>query len=226
MKRTPLAILISGRGSNMAALLEAARDPCWPGEPVLVLSNRPGAGGLDTAAQAGIATAVVDHAQFGGNREVFERAMDEELNRHGSVFVALAGFMRVLTPWFVARWQGRLVNIHPSLLPAYRGRDTHARALAAGETVHGCSVHHVSDGVDEGRIIDGWAGKPHLAGGIDEGRIIAQARVPVAPGDTEDSLAARVLEAEHALYPDALAKAIRDWQADEDRLRQLGRARS
>lgn len=190
MRRVPLAILISGRGSNMAAILEAARNPQWPGEPVLVVSNRPGARGLDTAAEAGLATASIDHKPFGKDREAFERELDRVLARHGVEFIALAGFMRVLTAWFVRRWTGRLVNIHPSLLPKYPGLDTHARAIAAGDQRAGCSVHYVSEGVDEGEVIE-------------------QAGVPVLPGDTPETLAARVLEEEHRLYPRALAKALR-----------------
>ncbi len=189
-RRLPLAILISGRGSNMAAILDAARAPDYPARPVLVLSNRPGAAGLETAAERGIATATVDHRAYGQDREAFERDLDRHLAAHGVDLVALAGFMRVLTPWFVRRWSGRLVNIHPSLLPKYRGLDTHTRALAAGDSVAGCSVHFVSEGVDEGAVI-------------------AQADVPVLPGDTPDRLAERVLAAEHRLYPDALARVAR-----------------
>jgi len=182
--------MISGRGSNMASILEAARDPEWPGEPVLVISNRPDAHGLQVAAEAGLATSTIDNRDFGADREAFERQLDSELNRHGIEFIALAGFMRVLTPWFVDRWAGRLVNIHPSLLPKYPGLDTHARAIDAGDTVAGCSVHHVTAGVDEGEVI-------------------ARASVPVMQGDTPDTLAARVLEQEHTLYPRALAAALR-----------------
>ncbi|NBC19927.1 MAG: phosphoribosylglycinamide formyltransferase [Alphaproteobacteria bacterium] len=197
MRRVPLAILISGRGSNMAAILEASRNPQWPGQPVLVVSNRPGAGGLDTAAKAGLATASIDHKPFGKDREAFERELDRVLARHGVEFIALAGFMRVLTAWFVRRWTGRLVNIHPSLLPKYPGLDTHARAIAAGDQRAGCSVHYVSEGVDEGEVIE-------------------QADVPVLPGDTPDTLAARVLEEEHRLYPRALAKALRAYLERKD----------
>lgn len=185
--RRRAAILISGRGSNMAALLDAAtRDPAYPAEIALVLSNRTDAAGLARAAAAGVPTAVVESRAFRGDREAFERAMDAELGRHGVELVALAGFMRVLTPWFVGRWEGRLVNIHPSLLPSFPGLDTHARALAAGVRLHGCTVHLVSPGVDEGPIL-------------------AQAAVPVLPGDTPELLAARVLEQEHRIYPAALA---------------------
>ncbi len=190
MTRTRLAILISGRGTNMAALLEAARDPAYPAEPVLVLSNRPDAKGLETAARASIPTAIVDHRDHGRDREGFERAMQDVLTAHQTDFIALAGFMRVLTPWFVGQWQGRMVNIHPSLLPKYPGLDTHARAIAAGESEAGCTVHWVSEGVDEGAII-------------------AQARVPILPGDSPDTLAARILPEEHRLYPEALAAAVR-----------------
>ncbi len=195
-RRVRLAILISGRGSNMAAILEASGDPEWPGEPVLVISNRPDAHGLQTAAEAGLATATIDHKRFGPDREAFERQLDSELNRHAIEFIALAGFMRVLTPWFVNRWAGRLVNIHPSLLPKYPGLDTHARAIAAGDKLAGCSVHHVTQGVDEGEVI-------------------ARATVTVMPGDTPDTLAARVLAQEHSLYPRALATALETYRGSQ-----------
>jgi len=179
------AILISGRGSNMVALIEAARAVDFPAQIVLVAANLPDAGGLERAREAGITTASVDHRPFGKDREAFERKLDEVLRVNQIELVALAGFMRVLTPWFVTRWQGRLVNIHPSLLPLFRGTHTHARALEAGVAEHGCTVHFV---VPE----------------LDAGPTIAQARVPVLPGDDEASLSARVLEQEHTLYPEAL----------------------
>lgn len=191
MTRTRLAIFISGRGSNMDALLEATEDPGYPAEPVLVLSNRPDAAGLQVAAAAGVPTACIDHRPFGQDREAFERAIQAALEGHDVAFIALAGFMRVLTPWFVSRWAGRMVNIHPSLLPKHKGLNTHARAIAAGDREAGCTVHWVSDGVDEGAII-------------------ARARVPIRPSDTPETLAARILPEEHRLYPLALAKAIRD----------------
>ena len=193
MTRLKLAILISGRGSNMEAILEAARDPAYPAQPVLVLSNRPDAKGLETATAAGIATAAIDHKTYGKDREAFERAMHEQLTEAGVEIIALAGFMRVLTPWFVNTWEGRMVNIHPSLLPKYKGLDTHQRALDAGDTEAGCTVHWVSPGVDDGEIIQ-------------------QASLPILPGDTADSLAARLLPVEHQLYPEALAKACADIQ--------------
>ena len=193
MTRLKLAILISGRGSNMEAILEAARDPAYPAQPVLVLSNRPDAKGLETATAAGIATAAIDHKTYGKDREAFERAMHEQLTEAGVEIIALAGFMRVLTPWFVNTWEGRMVNIHPSLLPKYKGLDTHQRALDAGDTEAGCTVHWVSPGVDDGEIIQ-------------------QASLPILPGDTADSLAARLLSVEHQLYPEALAKACADIQ--------------
>jgi phosphoribosylglycinamide formyltransferase-1 len=182
--RRRVAVLISGRGSNLVSLIEAASTPGYPAEIVLVLSNRPGAGGLARATEAGIPAVAVDHRAY-PDRESFEHALDAALDAHGVELVCLAGFMRVLTPWFVARWQGRLINIHPSLLPLFRGTHTHRQALAAGVLVHGCTVHFV---VPE----------------LDAGPIIAQAAVPVVPGDTEDSLAARVLAQEHRLYPQAL----------------------
>ena len=183
--RRRVGILISGRGSNMLSLIEAARGNDFPAEIVLVLSNRAEAAGLTHAAAQGIPTAVVPSK--GRDRADFEAALEAELAAREVALIALAGFMRVLTEGFVTRWQGRMVNIHPSLLPAFKGLDTHARALAAGETRHGCTVHLVTPGVDEGPIL-------------------AQQSVPVLPGDTAESLAARVLAAEHRLYPAALAR--------------------
>lgn len=184
-RRVRTAVLISGRGSNMVSLIEAARPADFPAEIVLVAANLPDAGGLERARAAGIRTASVDHRPFGKDREAFERALDEVLRVEQIELVVLAGFMRVLTPWFVTRWQGRLLNIHPSLLPDFRGTHTHARALEAGVSEHGCTVHFV---VPE----------------LDAGPIISQAKVPVLPGDDEATLAARVLEQEHKLYPEAL----------------------
>lgn len=185
MARKRVAVLISGRGSNMASLIEAAKDPAYPAEIVLVLSNRREAEGLARARSAGIATTVVDHAKFGKDRSAFEKAMQETLEQHRIDLVCLAGFMRLLTPWFVGRWQGRLLNIHPALLPDFKGLDTHARALAAGARVHGATVHFV---VPE----------------MDSGPIIAQGRIDVREGDTAETLAARVLAVEHRIYPLAL----------------------
>jgi phosphoribosylglycinamide formyltransferase-1 len=179
-----LAVLVSGRGSNLAAICQAAREPGYPARPVLVVSNIAGAGGLAIAEQAGIATRVIPHR--GRTREAFEAELQAALEAAGVELVALAGFLRVLTPGFVARWEGQLVNIHPSLLPAFPGLDTHARALAAGVKLHGCTVHLVSAGVDEGPIL-------------------AQAAVPVLPGDDAARLAARVLAQEHRLFPATIA---------------------
>jgi phosphoribosylglycinamide formyltransferase-1 len=184
-RRVPVAILISGGGSNMAALIAAAQDPAYPAEIRLVVSNIPEAGGLVKAQAAGVPTAIIDHRRFGKDREAFEREIDAALRREQIELVCLAGFMRVLTPWFVKRWEGRMLNIHPSLLPAYKGLHTHARALADGASEHGCTVHWV--------VAD-----------LDAGPVIAQARVPVLPGDTEATLAARVLAQEHVIYPQAL----------------------
>jgi phosphoribosylglycinamide formyltransferase-1 len=183
--RAKVAILISGRGSNMAALIEAAADPAFPAEIALVLSNRPDAAGLARAAAAGIPIEAIDHKDFGKDREGFERALDAVLQAHGIAYVCLAGFMRLLTPWFVGRWEGRMINVHPALLPAFKGLDTHARALAAGVRLHGATVHLV---VPE----------------MDSGPIIVQGAVPVGDDDTPDTLAARVLAVEHRLYPLAL----------------------
>lgn len=169
----------------MIALIDAARQTDYPAAIILVIANRPDAAGLASAAEAGIATAMIDHKAF-ADRESFEQRLDAELRQHEIDLVCLAGFMRVLTPWFISRWEGRLINIHPSLLPAYRGLNTHARALADGAREHGCTVHFV---VPE----------------LDAGPIIAQAAVPVLPDDTEETLARRVLAQEHRLYPKALA---------------------
>jgi phosphoribosylglycinamide formyltransferase-1 len=182
--RRRVAILISGRGSNMTALIEAAREVGYPAEIALVLSNRPDAAGLAFAAASGIATAVVDHKRF-ASREAFDAALQEMLERARIEIVCLAGFMRVLTAAFVGKWRGRMLNIHPSLLPEFKGLDTHARALAAGVKVHGCTVHFV---VAE----------------LDSGPIVLQEKVPVLAGDIEEILAARVLAAEHRIYPAAL----------------------
>ncbi len=175
------AILISGRGSNMEALLTAAADPDYPAGIALVLSNRPGAPGLDKAAARGIPTLVVDHKQY-DSREAFEAAVTDALADAGAELVCLAGFMRLLTDGFVERWRDRLINIHPSLLPAFRGLHTHEQALAAGVRLHGCTVHFTRPAMDEGPII-------------------AQAAVPVHPDDDADTLADRVLAAEHRIYP-------------------------
>jgi phosphoribosylglycinamide formyltransferase-1 len=180
-----VAVLISGRGSNMASLIEAARVPDYPAEIVLAVSNIPGVLGLArAAAEGGIATAVVDHKTY-PEREAFERALDRELAQHGTEILCLAGFMRILTPWFINRWIGRMLNIHPSLLPLFKGLHTHRRALEEGVRIHGCTVHYVT---------------PEL----DSGPIVAQAAVPVLPSDTEETLSARVLRQEHVLYPLAL----------------------
>jgi formyltetrahydrofolate-dependent phosphoribosylglycinamide formyltransferase len=188
--RVPTAVLISGRGSNMRALLEAASYPSYPARIVLVLANVAGAPGLAVAEAAGIATRTIPHRDFGRDREAHERAIDQALREAGARLVCLAGYMRLLTPFLVRAWAGRMLNIHPSLLPAFPGLDTHARALAAGVKLHGCTVHLVTEGMDEGPIL-------------------AQAAVPVLPGDTEEALAARVLAAEHRLYPAALAAFCR-----------------
>lgn len=180
-----VAILISGGGSNMVRLVESMTGD-HPARPVLVLSNRPGAGGLARAEALGVPTAVVDHTAF-PDRESFEAALDAALAPARPDILCLAGFMRVLTAGFVRRWEGRILNIHPSLLPKYRGLDTHARALAAGDAAHGCTVHEVTPALDDGPIL-------------------GQARVPVEPGDTPDTLAARVLAAEHVLYPAVLRR--------------------
>lgn len=181
-----VGVLISGRGSNLQALIDAAAAPAFPAEIALVLSNKADAAGLARAADAGIATAVVDHRGFPGDKAAFEAALDARLREAGVELVCLAGFMRLLSPWFVDAWRDRMINIHPSLLPDFRGTHTHARALEAGVAEHGCTVHFV---VPE----------------LDAGPTILQAKVPVLPGDDEASLSARVLEQEHRIYPQALA---------------------
>ncbi|HQD15660.1 MAG TPA: phosphoribosylglycinamide formyltransferase [Ottowia sp.] len=187
-----IVILISGTGSNMAALVRAAEREDWAGRLgariAAVISNRPGARGLQTARDAGIATAVVDHQAFDG-REAFDAALMAEVDRHAPALVLLAGFMRILTPGFVAHYAGRLINIHPSLLPAFPGLHTHQRALDEGCKLAGATVHRVT-------------------AELDHGHILAQAAVPVLPGDTADTLAARVLTQEHLIYPRAVAELL------------------
>jgi phosphoribosylglycinamide formyltransferase-1 len=185
MTRRRVAILISGRGSNMSALISAAKAADYPAEISLVISNRPDAAGLARAQAESIPTAVVDHQTYGKDREAFERALQAVLEAHRIELVCLAGFMRLLSPWLVERWRGRMLNIHPALLPAFKGLDTHRRALAAGVNVHGATVHLV-------------------AAEVDSGPIIMQEAVPIVTGDSVETLAARVLEAEHRIYPEAL----------------------
>jgi phosphoribosylglycinamide formyltransferase-1 len=187
--KTRAAILISGRGSNMMALVEAAKAPDFPAQFVLVASNDPTAAGLDWAQTQGIKTIAIDHKPYSKDRESHERALDAALHAEGVAFICLAGYMRVLTPWLVERWAGRMINIHPALLPDFKGLHTHERALEAGVAEHGASVHWVTSGVDEGGVI-------------------AQARVPVLPGDTAEMLAARVLAEEHRLYPQAVRQVL------------------
>ncbi len=188
MTRRRVAVLASGGGSNLSALMDAAARPDYPAAIVLALSNQPAAGALARAQAAGVPAAVLDHRPFGRDREAHERMINAVLMEHRIELVCLAGYMRLLTPWLVARWSGRMLNIHPSLLPAFPGLHTHERALAAGCRLHGCTVHRVTDAMDQGPIL-------------------AQAAVPVLPGDTADTLAARVLAQEHLLYPAALAAA-------------------
>lgn len=176
-----LGVLISGRGTNLQALIRACADPDYPATIVLVVSNVPGAAGLERAEDAEIPTAVIDHAAF-DNREAFDAALDDALREANVELVCLAGFMRILTDDFVERWRNRMINIHPSLLPSFRGLDTHQRMLDAGVAIGGCTVHFV---------------RPEM----DTGPIIVQAAVPVLPGDDADRLAARILEKEHIAYP-------------------------
>lgn len=182
--RRKVAVLISGRGSNMQSLVRACAAPDYPAEIVLVLSNRADAAGLDFAREAGIPTAVISHRDF-PDRAAFDAAMEEEILRHGAELICLAGFMRLLDSRIIEAWRDRMINIHPSLLPSFKGLDTHQRALDAGVKLAGCTVHFV---------------RPEM----DTGPIIAQAAVPVLADDTPDSLAARILEQEHMIYPMAL----------------------
>jgi formyltetrahydrofolate-dependent phosphoribosylglycinamide formyltransferase len=186
--RVRTAVLISGRGSNMASLLAAAASPAFPAEIVAVMSNVPDARGLDLARAVGVEAVAIDHRRFGRDRAAHEAALHAALEARGVRLVCLAGYMRLLTPFLVRAWEGRLLNIHPSLLPAFPGLHTHARALQAGVKIHGCTVHYVTEGMDEGPAI-------------------AQAAVPVLPDDTEEILGARVLAQEHVLYPLALRLA-------------------
>lgn len=195
MKRR-VAVLISGRGSNMAALIAAAASPAYPATIEVLISNRHEAPGLEYAAAAGVPTEVIEHRRF-RDRASHEAAIDAVLQARGIELVCLAGYMRVLSPFLVERWSGRMLNIHPSLLPAFPGLDTHARVLAAGAKVHGCTVHLVTSEVDNGPIL-------------------AQAAVPVLPGDTEATLAARVLRQEHRVYVEALRRfALGDWDVGQ-----------
>ena len=186
MTRRRVGVLISGGGSNMAALIAAAKAADYPADIVRVLSNTADAGGLEKALAEGVEASVIDSKPFGKDREAHERALDAALREAGVEVVCLAGYMRLLTPWFVDVWSGRMLNIHPSLLPAFKGLHTHARALEAGVAEAGCTVHLVT-------------------AELDDGPILGQARVRVLPGDDEHTLAARVLAAEHKLYPQVLA---------------------
>jgi phosphoribosylglycinamide formyltransferase 1 len=189
MPKVRLAVLISGRGSNMEAIANAATDPAYPAEIVLVLASKANASGLETAQAMGLATLAIP-AQGHPTRDSFDAALTRALEAHDVQAIALAGFMRILTPGFIRRWEGRIVNIHPSLLPRYPGLDTHARALAAGDAEAGCTVHIVTETLDDGPIL-------------------AQASLPIAASDSPETLAARVLELEHRLYPQALAEFVK-----------------
>ena len=179
-----IAVLVSGRGSNLQALIDAARQPGYPARIMCVIANNPDAGGLERARASGIPALVVSHRDF-STREAFEQALDAELVERDVQLVCLAGFMRLLTPWFVDRWRDRLINIHPSLLPAFPGLDTHQKAIDYGVKFAGCTIHFVRAEMDHGPII-------------------MQAAVPVLPEDTEEELAARILVAEHRMYPEAV----------------------
>ena len=195
MRRVRTAVLISGSGSNMMALIEAAKDPAYPAQIVLVISNKPDAPGVEKARAAGIETLAIDHRPFGKDREAHEFAIQAPLEKAKVELVALAGYMRILTPFLVGCWPGRMLNIHPSLLPLYPGLHTHRRAMEAGDEEAGVTVHLVTTELDAGPIL-------------------GQARVPVLVGDTEETLAARVLGQEHSLYPACLAKVARAIRED------------
>lgn len=195
MTKIGLAVLISGRGSNLQSLIDACASEDFPAEIKLVICNIPGAFGIERAEKAGIPVAIIPHKDF-PNREAFEQAMLDEIAKYPVDLVCQAGFMRIVTPTFIEPWRGRLINIHPSLLPKFKGLHTHERAIEAGETEAGCTIHYVNEGVDEGEII-------------------LQKSVPVLPDDTPDTLASRVLEKEHIAYPEAvrlLAKNILEKQ--------------
>lgn len=189
METLKLAVFISGRGSNMQALMRACAQADFPARITVVLSNRSEAAGLTIAAQAGIATEIVDHKNY-PDKASFEAAVLKTLEKYDVGLICLAGFMRILSAGFIEEWPGKIINIHPSLLPAYKGLDTHARVIADGATESGCSVHFVTPGMDEGPVI-------------------LQKKVAVLPADTPDSLAARILEQEHAAYPEAVALIAR-----------------
>jgi phosphoribosylglycinamide formyltransferase-1 len=177
-----IAVLISGRGSNLQSLIDATKTPGYPAQIVCVISNKPGVQGLERAQDAGIPTAVIDHRAFKGNRQAFEEAMDAEIRKYDAQLVCLAGFMRIVTSWFVERWRDRLVNIHPSLLPSFPGIGVQKAAIEYGAKFSGCTIHFVRAEMDHGPII-------------------IQAAVPIHANDTEDTLAARILESEHKIYP-------------------------
>ncbi len=188
--RIRVGVLISGQGSNMEALVRRSREADCPYDVSLVISNRPGAAGLAVAEALGLKVSIIDHADFGMDRKDHERAMDAALRSAGCQAIALAGYMRILTPFLVEAWSGRMINIHPSLLPNYPGLETHRRAIEAGDREAGCSVHLVTTGLDAGPVL-------------------GQSRVAILPNDTVASLAARVLAAEHQLYPQCLADFVR-----------------
>ncbi|CAI3923249.1 Folate-dependent phosphoribosylglycinamide formyltransferase PurN (PurN) (PDB:1C2T) (PUBMED:25013077) [Commensalibacter communis] len=190
-----IAILISGRGSNMDALIAACAKPSFPASVELVISNNHDAAGLDTARDAGIPTQVIDHHQFGKDRQAHERQIDAALQAHNISTICLAGYMRILTPFLINNWEGKILNIHPSILPLFPGLDTHAKAIKAGMKVHGCTVHIVTEDMDQGPIL-------------------GQAVVPVLPNDTEHSLAKRLLKQEHLLYPQVLKNFLRKEEPD------------
>lgn len=184
IKKTKIAILISGRGSNMQALIQACKNPDFPAEVALVLSNKSDALGLEFAAQTGIITSVINHKDF-SSRQEFDEKMSAEIEKSEADIICLAGFMRLLSPWFVKKWKGKLINIHPSLLPEFKGGDAVGDAIKAGAARSGCTVHFVNEEMDSGEII-------------------LQAEVKVLPGDTKETLAARILKEEHRIYPEAL----------------------
>jgi phosphoribosylglycinamide formyltransferase-1 len=190
MRRIKTAVLISGNGSNLQALIDASQSPDYPAEIAVVISNIETAFGLTRAQNAGIPTVVIPHGNF-ENREAFDAMMDASLKTHGIELVVMAGFMRILSEWFVSEWAGKLINIHPSLLPKYKGLHTHARALEAGDVEHGATIHWVTPALDSGEII-------------------LQRAIPILADDTAESLKARVHALEHQLYPEAVRKVAQE----------------
>ena len=194
-KKKRIAIMISGRGSNMRSLIDACAKPSFPASIELIISNNPDAEGLEIARKSGISTQVIDDYDFGNNRQAHERQINAALQAHHVTTVCLAGYMRLLSSFLINEWKGKILNIHPSLLPAFPGLDTHKKALKKGVKIHGCTIHIVTEKMDDGPIL-------------------GQAAIPVLPDDTENTLAKRVLDQEHLLYPRVLKNFLLGFEAD------------